>query len=108
MDFEHRHAYGIMDYYFMTGDESIKESISLGITDFYTSAQGNLGDSNTSTAIRPNNAQYINARSTGGHLLWAARYACSSSDSEDRCELGNGRGGLVDQHIGGGFKREQC
>jgi hypothetical protein len=61
-DIEHTHAYGIMDYYAMSGDETVRDAIIEGPKDRFM---------NTSTIV--NTGRIWNARAVGNYLMWDAR-----------------------------------
>jgi hypothetical protein len=60
---EHAHWYGIMDHYFMTGDESVKDAIEDGISDSF-------GNPNVVHVV---NGSYPNSRAIGVALMSDAR-----------------------------------
>ena len=62
IDQEHGHWYGMTDYYFMTGDESIRDALLDGPKDRYL---------NANTAL--NNGQLYNTRAVGHQLAATAR-----------------------------------
>jgi hypothetical protein len=71
---EHAHWYGMIDYYFMTGNESIKDAIEDGATDEFGNPK--------ITYIA--NSSYPNTRAVGAALMSAARlhnYYSSTGDS---------------------------
>jgi hypothetical protein len=63
IDVQHAHWYGMTDYYFMTGDESIKDAIEAGASDVY--AQPGVG------FVKDGN--YWNSRDIGAALMSNAR-----------------------------------
>jgi hypothetical protein len=65
IDSAHAHWYGMMDYYFMTGDESIKDAIEDGASDVY----GNPKVKSVQNGI------YWNPRNIGEALMSDARLA---------------------------------
>jgi hypothetical protein len=64
IDQEHAHWYGMPDYYFMTGDETIRDAILDGPKDRYMNAQSAL-----------NTGRLWNERAVGGQLMATARLA---------------------------------
>jgi exo-rhamnogalacturonan lyase-like protein len=65
IDNAHAHWYGMIDYYFMTGDESIKDAILDGASDIY-------GNPNVKVV---KNGTYYNPRNVGEALMSDARLA---------------------------------
>jgi Bacterial Ig domain/Purple acid Phosphatase, N-terminal domain len=61
-DIEHTHAYGMMDYYEVSGDETIRDAIIEGPKDRFL---------NTSSVV--NTGRIWNARAVGNYLMWDAR-----------------------------------
>jgi hypothetical protein len=64
MEYEHAHTYGMPDYYFLSGDETIKEAILEGAKDRYLNSQANN--------VVPQGTLW-SARAVGGYLMWDAR-----------------------------------
>jgi hypothetical protein len=65
IDNAHAHWYGMIDYYFLTGDETIKDAIEDGASDLY-------GNPNVKVA---RNGTYWNPRNVGEALMSDARLA---------------------------------
>jgi hypothetical protein len=65
IDNAHAHWYGMIDYYFLTGDETIKDAIEDGASDLY-------GNPNVKVA---KNGTYWNPRNVGEALMSDARLA---------------------------------
>ncbi len=65
IDEAHAHWYGMMDFYFMTGDETIKDAIQDGASDIY-------GNPNLKVV---KNGNYWNPRNVGAALMSDARLA---------------------------------
>jgi hypothetical protein len=65
IDNAHAHWYGMIDYYFMTGDESIKDAILAGASDIY-------GNPKVKVVC---NGTYYNPRNVGEALMSDARLA---------------------------------
>jgi hypothetical protein len=42
IDMQHAHWYGMIDYYFMTGDETVKDAIQDGVSDAYANTKSRL------------------------------------------------------------------
>src|SRR5258708_10684401 len=63
IDTQHAHWYGMTDYYFLTGDETIKDAIEDGVTDTY-------GNPNIALV---QNGTYFAARDVGEALMSDAR-----------------------------------
>jgi hypothetical protein len=63
-DEEHKHWYGMPDYYFMSGDETIRDGILAGPKDRFASAN---------PGINPNRGSLWNSRAVGSELMGASR-----------------------------------
>jgi hypothetical protein len=64
IDTLHPHWYGMTDYYFMTGDELVKEQLLDGVRDYYTA-----------TNTYPTSGLLSTTRAVGTHLIGASRFA---------------------------------
>lgn len=71
-DFEHAHIYGIIDYYLMSGDETIKDAIINGYPDTFLNTVSNNNMINAMTNSTP---AYMSQRSLGNVLMGVARLA---------------------------------
>lgn len=65
IDNAHAHWYGMIDYYFMTGDETIKDAIEDGASDVYGNPKVKVAQNGT----------YYNSRNVGEALMSDARLA---------------------------------
>jgi len=63
IDQEHGHWYGMGDYYFMTGDETVKDQMMDGVADRFLNTKSILGTGHT-----------WNTRAAGAQLMGLARY----------------------------------
>jgi hypothetical protein len=63
IDFQHAHWYGMTDYYFMTGDETVKDAIEDGVTDTFANPKVRLVV----------NGSYWASRDVGAALMSDAR-----------------------------------
>ncbi len=82
VDQEHAHWYGMGDYYFMTGDETIKDALLDGPKDRYLNQNAAL-----------NLGHLWNSRAIGGELMATARYSQflqSVGDSDSAAMLTQG------------------
>lgn len=78
VEWEHEHWYGLTDYYFMTGDETVHDALLDGPTNYFldsTSAINAGGD--------------YNIRAVGGHLMGASRLALMLNATGDTTDGGN-------------------
>jgi len=84
---EHCHAYGIFDYYYLTGDENVHDAISPVGTSTVGASAGALDLYSSSwSGLYGNKGGYINPRSVGVASSWAARahnFLTSVGDSTD-------------------------
>jgi hypothetical protein len=70
IDVQHAHWYGMIDYYFLTGDEFVKDAIEDGASDIYGNPKIGL----------VKNGTYWNSRDIGAALMSDARLALFYSD----------------------------
>jgi len=88
---EHSHGYGILDYYSMTGDETIKDMIMSGMKDILTNP--NTYAAGASPQSFGGAVGTTNSRSTGVYLMSTARLATflgSLNDPDAAQTLANG------------------
>lgn len=76
IDQEHAHWYGMGDYYFLTGDETVRDQMLDGVGDRFLNTTSRLGT-----------GFLWNARSVGGQLMGLARYRRFLSAIGDTADL---------------------
>lgn len=62
IQFEHEHWYGLTDYYFMTGDETINDALQDGPTNYFLEPRSAVNDGSD-----------YNIRAVGAHMMGSAR-----------------------------------
>jgi hypothetical protein len=72
IEWEHEHWYGLTDYYFMTGDETIHDALLDGPTNYFLDPRTYM-----------NSGQDWNSRAIGSHLMGAARLGLFLSATGD-------------------------
>jgi hypothetical protein len=84
-DEEHKHWYGMPDYYFMTGDETVRDGILAGPKDRFAS---------TNPGINPNRGGEWNSRALGSEFMGASRlssFLSATSDPDAAAVLAQGQ-----------------